>query len=385
MIAALAAVAAGGCAGTQVAKPGTRGTTLVTDLPPLVAEAEALCAGGAAFDANAGDAASAAAEDLAAYEGRAITAVTVTGAPTLAGELAREVVLAPGDALTGAAVAEQLRRLWAIGLVDAAAAHVTAAGADGVALELRVRERARVRAVTIERRGDVADRRLRRLRSLEGVIDDPVRANRMARRLEDDLRNTGHWRAAVVTRRRPAAGGEVELCVGIATGPRYVIAAIEFPGATAIPAAQNAAELARGDGAINAVGGAYRGDLIGDDLLRLQAAYHDLGYVLVEFEQPRVTVDERQARITIEIPVVQGDRFTMGAIDVTGVDAARAARYRALVGLAPGAVFSRTALRAGLDRITAAEQHDGKPGAVVPITHLDVEHRTVGLEIEVAP
>jgi outer membrane protein insertion porin family len=386
LIAVVAAVAAVGCAGPQVAKPGTRGATQVADPPPLVAEAEALCARGAAFDADerAGGAASAA-EDLAAYEGRPITAVTVTGAPTLAGELAREVALAPGDTLTRAAVADQLRRLWAIGLVDDAAAHVTAAGAHGVVLELRVRERARIRAVTIERRGDVADRRLRRLRALEGVIDDPGRSDRTAHRLEDDLRNLGHWRAAVATRRRAAAGGGVELCVGIAAGPRYVIASIGFPGSAAMPTARIAAELARGNGAINAVGGVYRGDLLGDDLERILAAYHDLGHVMAKFEQPRFTVDERRARIAIEIPVDEGDRFTMGAIDVTGVDAARAARYRALAGLAPGAVFSRSALRAGIDRIAAAEQRDGRPGAVEPITHLDVERRTIGIELEVAP
>jgi len=328
------------------------------------------------------------------FEGRRIERVELIGAPNLGPQLRQEIVLAPGDSLTRKAIDQQLRRLWRPGLIDEASARVTDAdattGADGpsgpgVIVELVVHERGLIRGVDIETRGQVPAPKLRRLRSLAGAIDDPGRTLRTARRLEDDLRNTGHWKAEVITRRRHTADGGVRLCVGVDAGPRYKLASVEFPGAKAISAAKLARLVTENRGAINARGGAYRADLLDTDLLRIQAEYYDIGHVMVKVGEPVATIDDEHATIRLSIPIVEGDRFTIGTIKLTGIDASLEASYLALLGVRPGAVFSRSALATGMENIREAERRAGRGGNLTPLTEIDAPAHRIALTLEVTP
>jgi outer membrane protein insertion porin family len=370
----LACVSACGAPGRRVANPGT-------------AAEQAVCAGEPIDERLGADARAVTGDDLARYEGWAIMGVELGGAATLDAQLRPGITLRVGDRLDGDAVAAELRRLWQLGLVDDAVARAVGV-AGGVKVELEVRERGVIGAVGFDRREGwtAADEpRLRRLRSLAGVIDDPGRIRRTARRLEDELRTAGHWKALVTATRRRGEAGQVAVCVVIEPGQRYRLAPVEFPGAARIPATKLAALIAHDDGAINAAGGAYRADLLDLDLLRIQAEYFDVGHVEVRVGTPVSVVDERQGRIRLTIPVKEGAQYRVGEIRVTGVDATTAAGYARQIRLRAGAVFVRRTLAEDLEAIRAAEVKAGRSGMVTPLTHLDAERATIGLTIEVTP
>jgi outer membrane protein insertion porin family len=370
------AAACGGASG-HLAKPGTARAGAGVGTEGLCVDAR-----GGRGDGGSGGAESVSdADALEAYEGQPIASVALVGAARIREHLAPDLVLAAGATFTRKAAGDQLRRLWRMGLLADARVEVTGATPAGVDVAIVVRERGIVAAVDIEQRGDVDDRRLRRIRSLAGAIDEPGRTDRTAQRLQAELVSLGHWHARVTTHRRETADG-VRLCVAIATGPRYELAAIEFPGASAVPARELAPLLAEGDGEYNTVGGAYRADLLDADLLQIQVHYHDRGHALVTVGPPTTTVDEDRHRISLAVPVSEGPVFTISAIELAGVGGDLAAEYRALFGVKPGEVFSRTKLRAGIDRIQAAELKRGNLTIVTPVTELFEHSREIELTLE---
>jgi len=359
-----------------VAKPGTTG--IVTG-PPLCPVDAADRAGIADDDRAAADV------DYDALAGRRIVAVELRGAPAIADQLAPDIALHAGDPLDRGAIDDQLRQLWRLGLLDDARAEVEPTGADGVRVALVVHPRAIVTGLDLDIRGSLEPAKLRRLRALAGVLDDPGRARRTAQRLEDELRGDDHWHARVVAVDRKADDGSIRLCVGVDAGRRYQIKHLRFPGALALDPRQLAAMVKQRDGRINAVGGAYRADLLDADLLRIQAAYFEIGRVMVHVGAPVMTVDEAHATIDVSIPVEEGKKFAIGAIAFTGVAPELVASYRTLLGVREGTVFARMALATGLERIREAERKAGRGGNVEPMTSIDVEAARIDLTLEVTP
>src|SRR5690349_20181708 len=361
-----------GCGGRapEVAKPGT-------------ADA-ALCSGPRAERAVAEDDGDGEPVLLADVAGLPITSVALIGAPNLGEALRAAIVLSAGEPLDPDAVGDQLRRLWQVGLIDEAAARAIPDG-DGVRVELVVHERAIIAGLDLDVRGALEPGKLRRLRALAGALDDPARAHRTAQRLEDELRTEGHWRARVVAVDRRTADGDVRLCVGVAAGPRYRIASVRFPGARAIGGGRLRALIAQQNGDINAIGGAYRADLLDLDLQRIQAEYWDAGRVMVKVGAPVADIDDAHATIDLSIPVDEGKQFSVGSVGFTGVAPALVPAYRSLLGVREGAVFERSELAAGLDRIRDAEVQAGRTGNVQPVTSIDMETARIDLMLEVTP
>ena len=323
--------------------------------------------------------------DIAGLEGQPVVAIDVVGAPHTEALLRDAIALRPGAPFTRSAVRADLRRLWRVGLFDDAGARVVAES-RGVRVELVVRERARIASVQVAAPHDpVAAPQLRRLRGLAGTIDDPERTRRTAARLEEDLRTLGHWRAKVRAERRPVGPDEVALCVAVEPGRRYVLDTIVFAGARELPPRQLAKLVQQDEGRINAAGGAYRADLLDLDLTRVTAAYYDAGFVRVRVGTPIAVVDDRRGKIRVTVPITEGPRYKVSAITWKGVPAALQPRYRSLLGVAPGAVFSRKRLVDGMDRIRAAERSRGKSGDVTPSTSIDFARSTIAVELEVGP
>ena len=82
--------------------------------------------------------------------------------------------------------------------------------------------------------------------------------------------------------------------------------------------------------------------------------------------------------------ISEGDQFRVGKLDVTGVSAADAKKYLALVGVKSKDIFSRSAIVAGVQKITEAVHANGMTTAnVLPLTKLDTAKKTIDLTLEV--
>ena len=319
--------------------------------------------------------------------GAKVVRVSVRGPAALADAPMGDAILTKvGDAFDRTAIGEDVRRLWRLGVAEDVIVHATREGA-GVAVVFEVVPAPLVGRVAIElpAADDDDGARAAHVRAMAGAIYDPMRVHRQGHRLEEELKTAGHMKARVSVSARRAGPGMIDVCVAAAPGPRYVIDRIEFPGARRIAAASLVALIRRKEGDVDAPGGAYRAELLDEDLPKIDAAYYDAGMVSVKVGTPEVVIDERHAKLVVRIPIQEGDVYRIGTVAWKGVAPGDVAQYRSELGLETGAVFARDKLAAGLDKLRSLERDRGHQGEVEPETNIDSAKHTIDLTIEVTP
>ena len=203
---------------------------------------------------------------------------------------------------------------------------------------------------------------------LEGTLDDPPRAQRVAAVAEDLLRARGYARAKVRVSRVRGCG--IELHVVVDRGPKFKIADIAFVGADEPPPPS---ALADALGTINAVGGAYLADRMRRALDRVVHRMHDAGWLDATIDPPVATYDDHTGAVHLAIAVHQGTRFRIGSVVAHGGGrAARAAVIEAL-GLRGGDWYDAAAVRAGVERARRELDRRIELHVTTEVDHIDVE------------
>jgi outer membrane protein insertion porin family len=320
-----------------------------------------------------------------AVAGATITRVAVRGPASLADvDLDGAILTRAGAPYDAARIAEDVRRLWRLGVLDDVRVAVTREGA-GVAVAFDVDAAPVVRRVALSDLPDDDGARAAHLRAMAGAIYDPMRVHRAAHRLGEELLSAGHLKATVAVGATRVAPGLVDVCVAADAGRRYVIDRIEFPGATRLAPSALLPLVRRAKGDIDAPGGAYRAELLDEDLVRISAAYYDAGMVMAKVGTPTVAIDERRARLVVRVPIDEGPVYRVGRITMKGVPSADEATYRRALRVSSGEVFARGALAGGLERLRALERERGHRGDVEPETAIDDHAHVIDLTIEVTP
>ena len=305
------------------------------------------------------------------FAGQRVSRVELVGVPeALQREIRAALVVKAEAPLDREAVRRDLAMIERLEIADDVALVATPAG-DRVAIRYELTPRGRLERVTIH---GLEHRSLRLLRGLVGALDNPRRVESVTRHLEAQLRAEGYLEARLAS--RYVARGEV--CTEGSLGKRYVIDRIEVPGGEAIAMVDLRNYLARRL-TVNTVGGPYHEALLADAIEDLANEYRERGYATVRIERPQITVDRERARVAIRIPVTQGPRFTIAAIEWRGpIEPAGRAELR----LARGDVFSPRVLRAAAGRVRTWAQPRDLSVAVEP--EIDREHGRVTLAITVS-
>jgi outer membrane protein insertion porin family len=306
---------------------------------------------------------------IGVFRGGVVSSVAVKGVePHLAQTLQSVVTIHPGDRIDHDQVAENVRKLWALGMfsdleVEVATTHL------GAALTFVVKQQPKIDHVYLM--GPGADRlELRRLRWLVGAPYDPQRIGRMV----DDTRRAyiqdGYLDAKIIASR---SVGSVGLCVDADPGPRVRIGSVHFSGQHAIPERELVAAIHGGDSGINHVGGIYDREALADDYVQLQYLLYEHGLVAATLRDPHTS--RHGDRIDVEIPIDKGAVFRIGRLEVRALGGEHVS-----TGLTPGQVFVRSHVIAAIERI---RERVGGDAVVVPVTRLDNEHHTVDLVFEI--
>ena len=289
-------------------------------------------------------------------ESAVIRAVHLEGVEgDLSATLRAAVKTRAGQTFGDAPLKEDVRRLWALGMLE------------DVALEARGGEVAFVvapspRVFDIELHA--ADRNsVRRFALLRGAPFEPRRIDRMAEALRTLHVRAGRLDARVTVGRKSRRTG-VGLCVAVEPGPQVTVDSIAFPGRRAVPASV----------LVKAMTGYQRGGLYDEaalqiDELRVSAEYWDRGYANVRVGSHKVV--RTGTKLRIEIPITEGDLYRIGSI--------RAPYARGLaLPIQRGDLFSRTKIADARDLVA---KHLGA-SHVVPLTKIDVDRRTIDLTFE---
>jgi outer membrane protein assembly factor BamA len=127
-------------------------------------------------------------------------------------------------------------------------------------------------------------------------------------------------------------GGGVEVTIQIVPGLRYTWSRVEWTGAGALTGAEVARTIRVADGQPADV------SLLADGLAALKSLYHRRGYMAAGL-LPVETVDEAARTVACRLMVVEGPRFRLRSVEVTGLEPELASRIRGRWTLAPGEFY----------------------------------------------
>ena len=306
-----------------------------------------------------------------------ITGVRIEGVPAaLAATLASVIKTHAGQRFDEAPFKEDLRSLWAIGVVSDVRLETR-----GLDVAFVLTERPRVGTVVLR----AEDRSLlRRFALLPGAPFEPQRLERMATAIEAGLVRDGHLDAKVEVVQAPSTAGPapewskaglprpamIDVCVASTPGPRVTIESVSFPGRQGVPEKVLLAAMKASKGGLNRAGGLYDEDSFSMDELYVSAEYWDRGYANVKVGEPRLV--RHGPKLVIELPIQEGPKFHLGAIVIAapGVDGVT-------LPIRPGDLFSRSKIADAREQLAKALGVD-----VLPLTKVDLDHERINLTFE---
>jgi outer membrane protein insertion porin family len=215
--------------------------------------------------------------------------------------------------------------------------------------------------VEFEGRLALGDKTLRaRLTFPRSGITDRFEQEASARELEALYREHGYHFAAVEP--DEARDGDTHVIrFAIREGPRVSVESVTFTGNFAVPTERLAKAIeTRPPGLF--VRGLFRQDVVDRDVRVLVALFRNEGYPEVKVGPAEVAFSEDRSRARVVVPVADGPRLTVGAIDVEGARILSVPEITAALGLVPGAPWVRQraedAVRA-IERLYAGRGHHG--------------------------
>jgi outer membrane protein assembly factor BamA len=197
---------------------------------------------------------------------------------------------------------------------------------------------------------------------LEGTLDNPTRAARVANLATEALRTIGYPRATIDLDR--GAGCGVELRARVSLGPKFRIAKIQFQTDDTFPAKRRLALIESALGTVNTVGGVYVADRLDAALADLQKRYRDAGWARAEIATFVADYDDARGEVSLTIPIKSGQRFTIGQIRAIGARGFAGELFDAL-GIEEGQPYDKASLSAGLSRARKRIDHHIRMRAVI--------------------
>lgn len=300
-----------------------------------------------------------------------ITAVHVAGAsPALSETLSKFIETKPGDTLARAAIADDIRRLWAVGVLTDIRVD-TSTVESGAALTFNVTPQPLIDRVIVT--GEAShDLDLRRMRALAGTPFEPTRVARMAAAIEQAMIYEGYPDAKIHVNR--AATG-VGVCVRAKRGPRVTIRSIHFVGGSLL-SEHTMLEQLRGSekSGINRPGGILDEQIMAEDVNKVIGLYYDRGKEMVVVDGPKA---ERHGNtLDVTIPITEGPTYYLSKITVGAIDG-----HPETLGLAPGEEFNRDHIRAAIDVL---EKRTDPDSWIDPETVYDHTNHTIDVHFKIA-
>jgi outer membrane protein insertion porin family len=289
-----------------------------------------------------------------------------------------------GDCLDRARVSRDAHALWDLGFFRDLTVEANASE-GGVEVRFRLSERPSIRAIRYEGFDEVDEDKLRETVDLRdgGVLSESA-VRRNVQKIIDLYAEKGYFLAEVTSRIEPVERGEnqVDVVFHIVEGVQVQVRSLTFVGNQHLSADELRAAMGTSTASFFSFltsAGTFREEAFRNDLVLLQAAYYDRGYLTVEIENPRVSLSADRRFIDLSIHVREGSRYRIGRLRVTEVDddgneveplgGRRALRDR--VHLGPGEFFSRTTV--------ARDVHD------IETLYRDAGYANVEVDPQIAP
>jgi outer membrane protein insertion porin family len=222
-----------------------------------------------------------------------------------------------------------------------------------------------------------------------GQLVDPAAVQRDVKKLQEKYVEKGYFLAEVTSRVEEKPDSQVDVVFLVNEHAKVQVKEIRFIGNANLSDDQLHSVMQTREGSLLSLitdAGTYRDEALQRDLQALQALYLDHGYVTVKVGTPSVSLSPDRRFIFINIPVEEGEQYTVGKISFSGQLLDQEPRLRAILRTRSGVIFARSDVAADLFAVTDVYKDLGHAYAnVSPLTATDAEKRIVDLTFEVQP
>lgn len=289
-----------------------------------------------------------------------------------------------GSPFIPARLADDLRAIYALGFFD----DVQMKAEDfegGVRITFVVVERPFVRDVEFAGNKKVDTSTLQEKADLKlGAVYNPVEAEKAKERIKDHYEEEGYFEVKVTSKTEKFADGDVKVAFEIAEGRRITIDKVVIKGNKGLTDKQIKSVMATQERQYFILRGTVQRQRLDEDVERILQLYNDHGYIQARVESHDLVVDRDKARVTVNVSVVEGPQFKVKSLDITGPGVLPMEEVRRQVLLKPGDVFSRSQLRASVERISRLYSTIGRASAdILPQVSQNVEEQTVAVRLEI--
>ena len=271
-------------------------------------------------------------------EGARVAEIVVRGArrvpaSSLEAEVRGVMQTRVGDALDSERLDGDIGRIHGLGLHEDVRVRWDSRPA-GLALIIEVEERPTLRHVFLSPGSPDPEPGLWQP-LLSGDLYDPAAVTRALGALRRSFASRGHADAEVRVHAHRADADQVDLCLDLRPGPRWMVERLTWPGAALSPA-----ELGIGAGELNAPGKPFRPDLLRDHVWRLGAQFHARGFRGAKIHEPRITRIPERSAVILELPITEGPAYRLGNVTLSGLVRGRRWAHAEILREAKGAVAS---------------------------------------------
>ena len=217
-----------------------------------------------------------------------------------------------------------------------------------------------------------------------GSVYNPVEVQRAIDKLKESYEDEGYFEAKISTEVEKFGDGDVKVVFMINEGRRITIDKIVFRGIKGLTDKQIKDVMGTKEKQYYILRGTVQRQRLEEDMDRIVSLYQDHGYVQMRVERYDTSVDREKARVSVNIDIVEGAQYRVGAIVLTGVTLLPESELRRQLGFKSGDVFSRGALREGVRGITDLYSTIGRASAdILPRTEQQAATRTMDITVEI--
>ena len=287
-----------------------------------------------------------------------------------------------------------VRELWDSGFFDDIVVDMARAD-DGVRLRFIVRERSNIRQVTFEGNSEIGTEKIEEAIDVKSntILSYPA-IRRAVQKIRDMYAEEGYFLAEVVYEVVPQAGNEVSIKFRIREHEQVSVRRVTIIGNENVSEQELRDIMYTGQSSAFSFGsgGPFRQDAFERDVLMINAAYYDKGYLSVQVAAPRVNLTPDRTGIEVTITVNEGPQYRIRRLRVYERDAdGREVEplggrrvLREMVRSKSGDVFHRSELASDLQAIRTMYRDAGYANVEAdPETNLDPEHKLVDVIVPI--
>ena len=293
-----------------------------------------------------------------------------------------------GDRMTEAKASESIRALFKTGLFKDVAIE-----RDGDVLVVRVVERPAISDVTFNGNHDIETDKLKEALAQIGLAKGRTFDKSILDKVEQELQrqyfSRGKYGVKITSKVEDLERNRVNISIEIAEGEPARIVQVNIVGNAAFSDDALLSRLQSGvPGALALFSSKdqYSKQKLSADLETLRSFYLDRGYVNFNVESTQVAITPELRDVYVTINIVEGDKFTIKDVKISGDFKVPMDEIRKLISIQPGDVFSRKAITESSERISQRFGNDGYSFANInPVPDIDQVNKLVALNVFIDP